>query len=49
MGKLNYHKGIAVLCDASEDYEAHKEQCDKLYYMFEEEIITDDPNFEYNQ
>ena len=22
---------IDVLCDASEDYEAHKEQCDKLY------------------
>ena len=24
-------RDVAVLCDASEDYEAHKEQCDKLY------------------
>ncbi len=22
---------VAVLCDATEDYEAHKKQCDKLY------------------
>lgn len=24
-------RDVDVLCDASEDYEAHKEQCDKLY------------------
>jgi hypothetical protein len=24
---------VDVLCDASEDYEANKEQCDKLYDM----------------
>lgn len=28
---------VDVLCDASEDYEAHKEQCDKLYDMVEED------------
>ena len=24
-------RDVDVFCDASEDYEAHKEQCDKLY------------------
>lgn len=33
---------VDVLCDASEDYEAHKEQCDKLYDMVEDE--DDDDN-----
>jgi hypothetical protein len=28
---------VDVLCDASEDYEAHKEQCDKLYDSVEED------------
>ena len=39
---------IAVLCGASEDYEANKELCDKLYDMLEEGIIKDDPDFEYD-
>ena len=39
---------IAVLCGASEDYEANKEQCDKLYDMLEEGVIEDDPDFEYD-
>ena len=29
---------VDVLCDASEDYEAHKEQCDKLYDSVEENV-----------
>ena len=41
-------RDVAVLCGASEDYEAHKEQCDKLYDMLEEGIIEDDPDFEYD-
>jgi hypothetical protein len=41
-------RDIAVLCGASEDYEANKEQCDKLYDMLEEGIIEDDPDFEYD-
>ena len=28
---------VDVLCDASEDYEENKEQCDKLYDMVENE------------
>ena len=28
---------VDVLCDASEDYEENKEQCDKLYDMVEDE------------
>jgi hypothetical protein len=28
---------VDVLCDASEDYEAHKEHCDKLYDSVEED------------
>ena len=28
---------VDVLCDASEDCEAHKEQCDKLYDSVEED------------
>lgn len=39
---------IAVLCGATEDYEANKEQCDKLYDMLEEGVIEDDPDFEYD-
>jgi hypothetical protein len=39
---------VAVLCGATEDYEANKEQCDKLYDMLEEGIIEDDPDFEYD-
>jgi hypothetical protein len=39
---------LAVLCGASEDYEANKEQCDKLYDMLEEGVIKDDPDFEYD-
>ena len=30
-------RDVAVLCDASEDYEAHKEQCDKLYDSLEQD------------
>ena len=30
-------RDVDVLCDASEDYEAHKEQCDKLYDSIEED------------
>lgn len=30
-------RDVAVLCDASEDYLAHKEQCDKLYDSLKEE------------
>jgi hypothetical protein len=41
-------RDIAVLCGASEDYEANKEQCDKLYDMLEEGEIEDDPDFEYD-
>ena len=41
-------RDIAVLCGASEDYEAHKEPCDKLYEMLKEGVIKDDPNFEYD-
>jgi len=41
-------RDVAVLCGASEDYEAHKEQCDKLYDMLEEGEIEDDPDFEYD-
>jgi len=28
---------VDELCDASEDYEAHKKQCDKLYDALEED------------
>jgi hypothetical protein len=28
---------VEELCDASEDYEAHKKQCDKLYDALEED------------
>lgn len=41
-------RDVAVLCGASEDYEAHKEQCDKLYNMLEEGEIEYDPDFEYD-
>jgi hypothetical protein len=41
-------RDVSVLCGASEDYEENKEQCDKLYDMFEERIIEDDPDFEYD-
>ena len=41
-------RDIAVLCGASEDYETHKEQCDKLYDMLEEGLIKDDPDYEYD-
>ena len=41
-------RDIAVLCGASEDYEANKEQCDKLYDMLEEGLIKDDPDYEYD-
>ena len=41
-------RDVSVLCGASEDYEENKEQCDKLYDMFEEKIIEDDPDFEYD-
>ena len=41
-------RDVAVLCGATEDYEAHKEQCDKLYDMLEEGEIKDDPDFEYD-
>ena len=30
-------RDVAELCDASEDYEAHKKQCDKLYDALEED------------
>ena len=30
-------RDVDVLCDASEDYEAHKKQCDKLYDALEED------------
>lgn len=39
---------VECLCGASEDYEAHKEQCDKLYDMLDKGIIKDDPDFEYD-
>jgi hypothetical protein len=35
---LNQHD-VDILCDASEDYEAHKDQCDKLY-----DQVRDDDN-----
>ena len=41
-------RDVAALCGASEDYEAHKEQCVKLYEMLKEGVIKDDPNFEYD-
>ena len=41
-------RDVADLCGASENYEAHKEQCDKLYDMLEEGEIKDDPDFEYD-
>ena len=39
---------VTGLCGATEDYEANKEQCDKLYDMLEEGVIEDDPDFEYD-
>ncbi len=30
-------QGVDELCDASEDYEAHKKQCDKLYDALEDD------------
>src|SRR5687768_11630316 len=30
-------RDVDILCDASEDYEAHKEQCDKLYDSVEDD------------
>jgi len=41
-------RDVAVLCGATEDYEAHKEQCDKLYDMLKKGEIKDDPDFEYD-
>lgn len=41
-------RDVAVLCGATEDYQANKEQCAKLYQMLEEGIIEDDPDFEYD-
>jgi hypothetical protein len=39
-------RDVVNLCGASEDYEAHKEQCDKLYDMLEKGEIEDDPDFD---
>lgn len=39
---------VESLCGASEDYEAHKEQCDKIYDMLDEGKIKDDPDYEYD-
>jgi hypothetical protein len=39
---------VESLCGASEDYEANKEQCDKLYDMLKEGLIKDDPDYEYD-
>ena len=33
-------RDVDVLCDASEDYEAHKEQCDKLYDKVQDAILA---------
>ena len=33
---------VDVLCDASEDYEENKEQCDKLYDMVKDDNEEDD-------
>jgi hypothetical protein len=41
-------RDIAVLCGASEDYEANKEQYDKLYDVLNEGVIKDDPDYEYD-
>ncbi|HLN35052.1 MAG TPA: hypothetical protein VK250_07190 [Nitrososphaeraceae archaeon] len=41
-------RDLAKLCGATEDYEAHQKQCDKLYDMLRSGEIKDDPDFEYD-